>query len=197
MSCNRLFLFLVICIGVLPSIKAQESNPPINFFIGGALEMGGEAVATVSFADGSKQSIKAGQGGTIGVGIKWHPANSNKWSLKGMIGIKYVTTKATNANITLTRMPIRVTANYHFSKNIWSGVGITSHQLINFNAGGIGNNASFSSNMAPTFEFGFKEFSLMYTPMTYKDPSQKSYNAGAIGIGFAVDIKKKQRRERK
>lgn len=194
MSCNRLFFCLVACMGVLPSVKAQVSNPPINFFIGGALEMGGDAVATVSFADGSTQSIKAGQGGTIGVGLQWHPTNVSKWSFRGMIGIKYVTTKATNANITLTRMPIRFTANYHFSKSIWSGMGITSHQLISFNAGGIGNNTAFSSNMAPTFEFGYKEISLMYTPMTYKDPSQKSYNAGAIGIAFTIDLKKRQKR---
>ena len=114
---KRLLLSIVVGLVFCTSVKAQAPTAPVRFFIGGALEMGGEAVATVSFADGSKQSIKAGQGGTIGVGLKWHPANSNKWSLKGMIGIKYVTTKATNANITLTRMPLRFTANYNFSKN--------------------------------------------------------------------------------
>ena len=190
---NRLLLSFVVVLVMFTSVKAQAPKPPVNFFIGGALEFGGANIAMVSFVDGSKQYIKAGQGGTINAGIKWNPTPESKWFFRGIVGFKYLTTKATNVNIMLTRIPLRLSTNYNFSKNIWGGLGIASHQGINFNAGGIGNNVSFSGNVAPTFEFGYREFSLIYTPMTYKDPSNASYDASAIGLAFYVELHKKKR----
>ena len=193
MFLNRLFLLFGISLILISSAKAQNPQKPVNFVIGGALEFGGANIAMVSFVDGSKQYIKAGQGGTINAGIKWNPTPESKWFFRGIVGFKYLTTKATNANIMLTRIPLRVSANYQFAKNIWGGVGIASHQAINFNAGGIGKNASFTGNVAPTFEFGYREFSLIYTPMTYKDANNASYDASAIVIAFYVELHKKKR----
>jgi len=198
---KRLLLSFVVVLVMFTSVKAQAPTtpvnlapkPPVNFFIGGALEFGGTNIAMVSFVDGSKQYIKAGQGGTINAGINFKPSLDSKWSFRGLVGFKYLTTKATNVNIMLTRIPLRLSTNYNFSKNIWGGLGIASHQAINFNAGGLGNNVSFSGNVAPTFEFGYREFSLIYTPMTYKDPSNATYNASAIGLAFYVELHKKKR----
>jgi hypothetical protein len=190
---KRLLLSLVVSLVVFTSVKAQDPKPTVNFFIGGALEFGGADIAVVSFVNGTKQYIKAGQGGTINAGLNFKPSLESKWLFRGLVGFKYLTTKATNANIMLTRIPLRLSANYQFSKNIWGGLGIASHQAINFNAGGLGNNVSFSGNIAPTFEFGYREFSLIYTPMTYKDPSNATYDASAIGLAFYVELHKKKR----
>jgi hypothetical protein len=198
---KRLLLSFVVVLVMFTSVNAQAPTtkvnlapkPLVNFFIGGALEFGGTNIAMVSFVDGSKQYIKAGQGGTINAGINFKPSLDSKWFFRGLVGFKYLTTKATNVNIMLTRIPLRLSTNYNFSKNIWGGLGIASHQGINFNAGGLGNNVSFSGNVAPTFEFGYREFSLIYTPMTYKDPSNATYDASAIGLAFYVELHKKKR----
>jgi len=206
---NRLILSLVVVLVMFTSVKAQDPTTPVNlaqttpvnlapkspvnFFIGGALEFGGDNIAMVSFVNGTKQYIKAGQGGTINAGLNFKPSLESKWLFRGLVGFKYLTTKATNANIMLTRIPLRLSANYQFSKSIWGGLGIASHQGINFNAGGLGNNTTFTGNVAPTFEFGYKEFSLIYTPMTYKESTQYSYNASAIGVAFYVELHKKKR----
>ena len=201
LSYLSLLFFLVLCLQFLVSdVSAQETPaaPKLPnraaFLIGGALELGGEAVAVVSFQDGSTQKVNAGQGGSFFVGGEWLLDREKRWALRATLGIKYVTTKATNANITLTRIPVRVTGIYHLGKKWWLGAGAVTHQAIRFKAGGIGQNLSFKSAFGPTFEFGYSAISFIYTPMTYKDESGQSYRAGAAGLAFNFPIRNQKKR---
>lgn len=161
--------------------------------VGGALELGGDAIAVVSFQDGSTQKVNAGQGGTFFLGGHWDLDKNNLWSLRATLGIKFVTTKATNVNITLTRIPIRITGVRQLGKKWWIAAGAVTHQAIRFNAGGIGDDLKFNGTVSPTVELGYSGIGFVFTPMTYKDETGISYKAGAAGITFSGPIRRRKR----
>jgi hypothetical protein len=174
----------------------RTENPPVKraaFLLGGALELGGDAVAVVDFQDGSKQKVNAGQGGTFFAGGEWTLGKDDKWGIRATMGIKYVTTKATNANITLTRIPIRITGLRQLGKKWWIAAGAVTHQAIRFNAGGIGQDLTFTGTVSPTIELGYSGVSFVFTPMTYKDETGASYKAGSAGLAFNVPVRRRKR----
>jgi hypothetical protein len=208
----RKILFCSLCSALFFSFsetKAQSSdpvmitvdpvrtdNPPVKraaFLLGGALELGGDAVAVVDFQDGSKQKVNAGQGGTFFAGGEWTLGKDDKWGIRATLGIKYVTTKATNVNITLTRIPLRITGIRQLGKKWWIAAGAVTHQAIRFNAGGIGQDLKFTGAISPTVEIGYSGVSFVFTPMTYKDETGASYKAGSAGLAFNVPVRRRKR----
>lgn len=181
----KLVVFFILCAF---SIQAQENiaitkNPlKLKFLAGGALEFGGDSVTEIYFEDGSDQSVKTGQGASIFAGAEIFFTESEKLSLRASVGFKYVTTKATNYNITLTRFPIDVSANYRFAKDFRFAVGTVTHQNIKFNADGLGENEKFSGSLGGKIEIAYKWIGLSYTAMNYTDSQNRLYNANAIGI---------------
>jgi hypothetical protein len=179
----------------VPANSASASNKPAPksaLLLGGALELGGDAIAVVSFQDGSTQKVNAGQGGTFFAGGEWNLGKEAQWAIRATLGIKYVTTKATNANITLTRIPIRLTGLRQLGKKWWIAAGAVTHQSIRFNAGGIGQDQQFTGTLSPTFELGYSAVSFVFTPMTYKDEAGASYKAGSAGLAFNVPVRRKR-----
>lgn len=177
---------------VSPAVASKKTAKRSALLIGGALELGGDAIAVVNFQDGSTQKVNAGQGGTFFAGGEWALGQKDKWALRATLGIKYVTTKATNVNITLTRIPVRISAVRQLGKKWWLAAGAVSHQAIRFNAGGIGEDMNFTGTVSPTFEIGYSGISFIYTPMTYKDEPGVSYKAGAAGLAFNVPVRRKR-----
>ena len=176
-----------------PARAATASPKRSSLLLGGALELGGDAIAVVSFQDGSTQKVNAGQGGTFFAGGEWILGKEALWALRATLGIKYVTTKATNVNITLTRIPIRITGVRQLGKKWWIAAGAVTHQSIRFNAGGIGQDLSFTGTVSPTLELGYSGVSFVFTPMTYKDEAGTSYKAGSAGLAFNVPVRRRQR----
>jgi hypothetical protein len=163
----------------------RNGNKSVRLLLGAAFEFGGDDLATVYFADGSTQSINAGRGGTVFAGGQIQLHKTKKVHLRTSLGIKYVTTKATNANIRLTRIPIQVSVNYVPVKKLRIGAGLVTHQAIKLNFDGLGDNAKFRSVPGPIFEVGYGLVGLSYTLMTYKDKNSISYRANTIGITFS------------
>lgn len=186
MKKNQLLILFSFLIFSINSFSQEETNvkssTKLKFLLGGALEFGGESVAEIFFEDGSEQSLNAGQGGTIFAGGELFFNENQMFSLRGTVGFKYLTTKATNYNITLTRFPIELSANFYTKSNIRFGAGLSSHQAIRFNTDGLGGNESFSGGFGPKFEVAWKWIGLSYTIMNYKDSMNNSYNANAFGI---------------
>lgn len=179
-----IFLFLFLS-GAVLSLQAQTktNNPkPLRFLLGGALEFGGDNLAEVYFTDGSTQTMNAGQGGTLFAGGQLRLTKNEKLFLRGSIGIKYLTTKADNAHIRLTRIPLALSVNYLPVKKLRLATGIVTHQAINLKFDGVGQDAKFTSVPGLQFEAGYGVFALSYTAMTYKDASNASYRANAIGL---------------
>lgn len=182
---------VMVTVDPAPSVSASPKRS--SLLIGGALELGGDAIAVVSFQDGSTQKVNAGQGGTFFAGGEWALGKKDQWALRATLGIKYVTTKATNVNITLTRIPIRITGVRQLGKKWWIAAGAVTHQAIKFNAGGIGQDLSFTGTVSPTVELGYSGISFVFTPMTYKDQAGTSYNAGSAGLAFNVPVRRRKR----
>ena len=104
-----------------------------------------------------------------------------------------MTTKATNVNITLTRIPLRITGIRQLGKKWWIAAGAVTHQAIRFNAGGIGQDLKFTGAISPTVEIGYSGVSFVFTPMTYKDETGASYKAGSAGLAFNAPVRRRKR----
>ncbi len=160
----------------------SNNQKPVRFLLGAAFEFGGDNVAEVYFTDGSTQKMNAGQGGTLFAGGQFRLTESEKLFLRGSVGIKYLTTKADNVHVRLTRIPLQLSLNYIPAKKFRLATGIVSHQAINLKFDGIGQDAKFTSTPGLQFEAGYGLFALSYTVMKYKDADNTSYSANAIGV---------------
>ncbi|NEU06999.1 hypothetical protein GZH53_01630 [Flavihumibacter sp. R14] len=190
----RLIFVLFIVTTALHSSTAQEvtTKPsPFRFLISVAGEFGGDKIAVTHFTDGQTQSMPAGQGVSIAVGGQYQIPKAEKFLLRGTVGFKYITTMASNANIRLTRVPVIFSANYMAAKKLRLSAGLTSHQGIQFNADGLGEDAKFKSAAGPIFEIAYHGIGLTYTAMTYKDSQNASYSANSIGVSLSTTIGKK------
>jgi hypothetical protein len=198
MKICRTLQLIVFLLTIIISANAQDNAPetvkkapPVRFLIAGALELGGDEVAKIYFTNGETQSVKAGQGGSIGAGLQVALTKSEKLFLRGTLGIKYVTTQADNAHIRLTRMPINLTAHVMASDKIRLSAGLSMHQAIRFKSEGIGPDFKLNNASGPIFEIAYKVIGLSYTAMTYKDQNNVSYSANAIGITISGAFPKK------
>jgi hypothetical protein len=183
---NKLKRFILILL-LSPAfiINAQTTSnkqKPLRFLLGAAFEFGGDNLAEVYFTDGSVQKMNSAQGGTLFAGGQLRLNQSEKLFLRGSVGIKYLTTKADNAHIRLTRIPLQLSLNYVPAKKWRFATGIVSHQAINLNFDGLGQNAKFTSTPGLQLEAGYGLFALSYTLMTYKDANNAAYRANAIGV---------------
>ncbi|MDQ3279554.1 MAG: hypothetical protein M3Q06_14610 [Bacteroidota bacterium] len=186
-----LLLLFVFAAHTSFSQEGTKKVSPVRLLIKGALELGGDDVAQIYFTNGDKQSVKAGQGGTLAVGGEFQIPSVEKLLFHATVGYKYVTTKAENAHIRLTRVPIQFTANWMVTKKLRLGAGMVTHQGIRFKADGIGQDTHFDGATGPTFEIAYSGIGLSYTAMTYKDPNQHSYSANAIGLTFSLTVPKR------
>lgn len=182
-----LFLTFAISLASQTASFAQETkkNYNLRLLLNGALELGGDPVATVAFTNGNSQNVNAGQGISLGLGGELSLLRKEQLRLRASLGIKYVTTAAENAHIFLTRIPLILTANWMVNKDWRVGAGIVNHQAINFNAGGIGNNFSLRSPIGIQLEFAYKGIGISYTNLSYKDEFNFFYCANAIGLTFS------------
>lgn len=175
-------LMITALVTVATAQQKKNTSKPVRFLLGGALELGGDKVAEVFFTDGSTQDIKAGQGGTVYAGAQFRLNQKETFFLRSSIGIKYVTTKAENAHIRLTRIPLQLTANYIAPSKIRVAAGLVTHQAIRLNFDGLGENAKLTSSPGVILEAGYGAVALSYTLMTYKDNTSRSFAANAIGL---------------
>ena len=160
---------------------AEKDNEGLGFAIEADLEYGGDDLATLEFTDGSSQDIKAGQGVTIALGGHYRAAES-PFSVRGTVGYKYVTTKASNADISVGRTVIEFVGNYLWDNGWWVGGGITHHSSIKFDADGYARNVNFDDATGPTLEVGWRWIALTYTDLDYKDPNGGKWDASSVGL---------------
>jgi hypothetical protein len=182
-------LFIVFACQNHAFAQETEKKPsPVRLLIGFAMELGGDEVAKVHFTNGDTQSVKAGQGVSGAVGGEIQLPKLEMFSLRATVGYKYVTTMADNVHIRLTRVPLHLTANWMAAKKLRLSAGLVNHQLIKFNADGIGDNVKLKSSTGPIFEVAYHGVGLTYTAMKYNDHENVSYSANAIGVSFTTTI---------
>lgn len=153
----------------------------------GALEWGGEAVVTVGFADGSAQDVKTGQGVTLSGGLYFRPTDAV--DIRATAGYKLVTTKASNADITLTRYVLKLTADYLLPGGVRIGAGPVQHMNIKFDGDGIGPNLEFDNAFGYVAQLGWKWVAVSYTGMKYQlKNSRQEIDADNFGATFTWEF---------
>lgn len=190
----KLVLLSILFTASFSNLFGQEvakKASPFRFLFRGGLEFGGDDVAEVYFVDGSKQSVKAGQGGSIGLGAEFQVPTVKRLLFHATAEYKFVTTKADNANIRLSRIPVHLTANWMVAEKLRLGAGIASHQAIRFKADGFGEDIKLRSTPGPVFEIAYSGIGLTYTAMNYKDQANEKYSANAVGISFTLVLPKR------
>lgn len=178
---------MLLCAAPAHVALAQSPQPAnavpyqrYGLVVEGAAEFGGDEVARVYFDDNSTQSVRAGQGLSAGVGFYVRPEQDV--SIRTTIGFKYVTTKASNADIHLSRVPINLIASYHFDNGVRLGGGGIWQTGIKFHGGGLGPNVDFDNSLGYTLEVGWRWIVASYTGMDYKDEFGGKYKADSYGI---------------
>lgn len=163
---------------------APRTGPSVGLILEGALEYGGDRVAEFLFTDGGTQSMRAGQGGSVATGLELRPHAASRFALRGTVGLKYVTTAADNANITLTRIPFEVIGSVDLVRGARVGAGLVHHARIRFEGDGFLPDLAFDGATGATVEAGWRYVALTYTWLRYRDAYDNRYNAGSPGVAL-------------
>ncbi|WP_153067464.1 hypothetical protein [Steroidobacter cummioxidans] len=161
--------------------QAQAENTGFGFVFEGDLEYGGDEIATLEFVDGSSQDVKTGQGITLALGGHYR-ADGSPFSVRGTVGYKYVTTKASNADISIGRTVVEVVGNYLFANNWWVAAGLTHHTGIKFDGDDFAPDIDFKDATGPTVEVGWRWIALSYTKLEYKGKYGGEADASSFGL---------------
>jgi hypothetical protein len=117
-----------------------EQTKPLRFLLGAGLTFGGDTLATVSYTDGSTDSITAGGGLMFYGGLDYRLDDAI--SLQGNLGLHLDTTKpASNGEVTFGRLPLELLAYYHLSDAFRLGGGIRIVSGAKLKGSGIAGNA--------------------------------------------------------
>ena len=166
-----------------PSLScAGDRQEGLGFVLEADLEYGGDDIATVNFTDGSAQDIKAGQGLSVAMGAHYRSREDSPFSVRGTVGYKYVTTAASNADISISRVVFEVLGNYAWENGWWVGAGITRHSNIKFDGDGFGPDVTFDDATGPTVEIGWRWIALSYTQLDYADEFGDEWDASSLGL---------------
>ncbi len=158
--------------------------PGMAFVLEGGFEFGGDRLIELTFTDGSRQHLTAGQGGTIAAGLQYRPAGLPRLSIAGTVGYKFVTNASENANIGITRVPVELVGRYMLDRDWWAGAGVVMHNSITINGDGFLPDATLDASAGPTLEVGWRWIALTYTAMDYTDEVGQTFDASAIGVMF-------------
>lgn len=178
-------------------VQAQSpANGPFRDYtfawvLGAAFEYGGDRFADFVFTNGDTQTMRAGQGGTAFAGVAFHPAAAPRLGIEGTVGVKYVTTAADNANITLTRFPLDARATWSLTPDVFVGAGVTYHTGTKFRGDGFVQDVAFDPALGTSVRLGWRWIAATYTAMTYTDEFGFEYDAGSFGIALSAEVGKR------
>lgn len=176
----------LLMLGGLSQAHAAD-NTGFGLALEADLEYGGDEIATLEFEDGSSQDVKTGQGITVALGGHYR-AEGSPFSVRGTLGYKYVTTKASNADISIGRTVVEVVGNYLFANDWWVAAGLTHHTGIKFDGDGFVEDIDFKNAIGPTVEVGWRWIALSYTKLDY-ETKFGGFEIDASSVGLTLTSK--------
>jgi len=146
-------------------------------------EFGGDDLVEITFTNGRSQTLHAGQGLALNGGLHFRPGGSN-FDFVGTVGYKYVTTAASNADIRLERVVLKLQGYYDFNRGWWVSAGPVWHTGVRFSGDGFLSDVSFSDAVGATFQFGWRWVGIGYTNISYEAerPFRGKVDASNFGI---------------
>ncbi|WP_339922708.1 hypothetical protein [uncultured Cyclobacterium sp.] len=182
-----LFIWLSISTICFVGFAQSDQKPLVaHLLVEGGIEYGGDEILEVYFTNGETQTMRLGQGAYIGLGGQFNPFKTDKIFFRTLIGIKYNTTAAENANIRLTRLPLNLIGYYRIANDFRLGIGGTSHFNVKLKGDGFIPDVAFTSGLGSRFEFGYKAIALTYTNLKYKDLAKVNYSASSLGLSASI-----------
>lgn len=174
---------LLTCALLATSLDAQSSpgqhagTPGLRPVLEFGIEGGGDRIATVTFTNGDRQSVRAGQGGTLAAGALWVPTADLPVSLRATLGFKFQTTAADDVSIWMRRYPVELVGSWHLSPDWRVGAGYVRHIRPRFTAENLVPDIPFDDGNGATLEVGWRVVALTYTTMKYN-----GLDANAVGL---------------
>jgi hypothetical protein len=165
--------------------QAPRTGVSLAFLLEGAIEMGGDRFGETVFTDGSTQTMRTGQGGTGAIGLEVRPSATSPFSVRTTAGLKFVTTAADNADISLTRIPLEAIASWNVTSDVRLGAGVAHHRRIRFDGDDFGADVAFDPATGYTLEIGWRWLALTWTGMDYTDEFDNTYDASSIGMSLS------------
>lgn len=165
--------------------QAKDNGQRAGFLARADIEYGGDDIVSVEFEDGDTQDVKAGQGITVGIGGWFRPVADTPFELQAMLGYKYATTAADNADIKITRTVLRLDGLYRFENDWFATAGIVRHQSPKLDGDDFFPDFEFDDATGFNVGFGWKWISLNYTKIEYSSDLFEDVDASSVGISIA------------
>ncbi len=159
-----------------------------GFVLNGAAEFGGDDLVDITFTNGDTQHIRAGQGVTLGGGIHYRPV-SVPVDFAATVGYKFVTTAASNLDLSIDRVVIQFTGTVPLGNHFWVDAGPVWHTGVKLNGDRVNDtyvpDVNFDDAIGGTVGFGWRWIGVSYTYIKYRAYGT-SFNAsnGGITIGW-------------
>lgn len=174
----------MLLVGSMAEAQSPSAARKDGWLVQMDLDSGGDSVATVDFENGDSQEVRAGQGVSLGVGGWFRPIASSPFELQALLGMKYVTTAADNADINLSRVTMQLNGVYRFPNQWFMGAGVMHHLSPKLHGGGFFESVDFEDATGFQAEVGWRWISLHYVNLSYSVPGFEDVDAGSIGLRF-------------
>jgi hypothetical protein len=148
------------------------------------LEYGGDDLATVNFRNGDSQDVKAGQGVSVSGGLHFRPSDNTPFDVQALIGYKYVTTAASNADINVSRVVLQLLGDYQFPNGVYLGGGLVRHNGTKLDGDGFFRNIEFDDATGFAIESGWCWVGLRYTHIKYENRFISNVDGSNVGLRF-------------
>ncbi len=179
---NITLIILLLCTG--------NALAAIDILLQGGLHFGGDELVEADFTNGDDEKIKAGQLLSLSVGIG--SAINESVEARLMVGVKFDSIDASNADIEFYRYPVSALFLYSASEKINIGGGLTYHLNPSLSGDGVASDidADFDDALGfvLTAEYALSNRSyaaVQYTKIDY-DIFDESVSGNSIGGIFGV-----------
>jgi hypothetical protein len=149
-----------------------------------AAEAGGDDVIKVYYRHGDSQTIHAGQGVTVGVGLHYQPSSA-PLDFAATVGYKFVRTADYNTDLGIDRYVIKLTGTYLLPSNFWLAAGPVWHTGTKLRGDGYVPDIKFDDAVGGTVGFGWRWIGVSYTNIRYTSPETGGLDGSSGGITFA------------
>jgi hypothetical protein len=158
------------------------SGGRVGFMVQTDFDFGGDDLLTVDFTNGKSQDVKAGQGIVFSGGLHFRPVASTPFDVQALVGYKYVTTAASNADITFTRVVLQLLGDYQFDNGVYLGGGLVQHTNAKLDGDGYFRNVEFDDATGYSIETGWRWVGLHYTHIEYKNAFVGKIDGSHVGL---------------
>jgi hypothetical protein len=115
-------LAVVSSIGYAQEAATVAPRQGLHWILGADAGGGGDALATINYTDGTSQTISSGSGIQLKGGFTY--TLNPSVTLLGTLGFEFVTTNASNGNVTFSRWPVEGLALWTLSEKVRLGGGL-------------------------------------------------------------------------